>query len=418
MRLRTGLVVVGLFTVLAALVVFGVGLSPTGGALEERWVSDTVRDNQVNHHAVGVGPDGDVVVAPVAEVPHSDVQITNSSCQVVRLAPGNGSVLWRDGVPAADCFTHALTEPAIEDVDDDGRLEVVYASTENALVVADARTGNETFRVPLASYGYSRPTVADVRPSPGPELVTSDMHGNVVVADANGTVAWRSVLNGTFDSRVTVQHSPVVDDVDADGSVEVVVGTRAGPAILSSTGRIEWSGENGATYLAVGQVDDDPAREIVTSADGSLQAIDGATRERQWQLSMDENARLRTVTDVDDDGTVELFVGLTNGTAVTIDAGTGAREWTTTVSSADNGVLSSPVLADVDGEGTREVVTVSRDGTVAVLDAASGTELAAYERSVPIWTVPTAADVNDDGSAEILVRYGDGRVVALEFETA
>lgn len=34
--------------------------------LTETWVSDTARENEVNHHAVGVGPEGGVV-APVAE---------------------------------------------------------------------------------------------------------------------------------------------------------------------------------------------------------------------------------------------------------------------------------------------------------------------------------------------------------------
>jgi hypothetical protein len=61
------------------------------------------------------------------------------------------------------------------------------------------------------------------------------------------------------------------------------------------------------------------------------------------------------------------------------------------------------------------VIAVTNSGTVAVLDAESGSEMAAYEREVPVWTVPTPADLDGDGDTEVLVRYGDGRVVALDY---
>lgn len=156
MRLHTAVVLGGLVVLLGALVL-GVGVPSSGGDLAERWVSETPRDNEVNHHAVGVGSAGDVVVAPVTEVPHADARITDTSCALVRLAPGDGSTAWRTGTPAADCFTHALTEPAIGDADGDGAPEVVVSTTENALIAYGARNGTEEWRVPLATYGYGRP---------------------------------------------------------------------------------------------------------------------------------------------------------------------------------------------------------------------------------------------------------------------
>ena len=415
MRFRTGFVLVGVLVLFAGVAVFALGSSASAGALEERWVSDTARDNRVNHHAVGTGPDGNVIVAPVAEVPHSDVPITNTSCSLVRLGPENGSTVWRNGVPAEDCFTHALTEPAVEDLDGDGTMEVAASTTEDALIVLDARTGREEFRVPLVSYGYGRPTVTDFKPAPGKELVTSDIRGNVVVASANGTTLWRTSLNETFGGRASVYEAPIIDDVDADGAPEVVVGTGAGTVVLSATGSVEWTSERGASYVTTGQADGDSAREIVAAKENSVRAIDGASRERQWRLTLAENARLGTMADADGDGTPQLFLGLSNGTVMATNAETGATEWTTTVSTGDTPVLSSPVLANVDSDARPEVIVVSRTGTVAVLDASTGSELAAYERSVPVWTFPTPVDLDGDGSEEILVRYGDGRVVALSY---
>ena len=76
------------------------------------------------------------------------------------------------------------------------------------------------------------------------------------------------------------------------------------------------------------------------------------------------------------------------------------------------------MTGDVDGDDKQEVVGVLNTGRVAVLDADSGSELAVYERNVPVWTFPTVRDIDGDGAAEILVRYGDGRVVSLDYSSA
>ena len=417
METRTLVVVVGVLAILATLVVGGLLLPESGGSLTEQWVSDTARDNERNHHPVGVGPDGDVVVASVMAVPGSDVTLTDTSCSLYRLAPENGSVRWQEGVPAESCFTHAMTEPAIADIDGDGTLEVAVATTENALVVYAADSGDERFRVPLETYGYGRPTVADLAPAPGSEMLVSDIRGNVVLAGANGTVHWRASLADTFDGRAFVRDPPQVADVDADGTREILVGTGNGLAVLSTGGERLWTTDRGARDVQVVQTDDDAALEILSTdiSDSSITALDGATREREWTREFAQSPRITAVADVDGDNASDLFVGLANGTALSMDATTGSVEWRTTVSTTEGAVLAPPVVGSVDGE-TPSVVTVGRDGTVAVLDAASGEQRASYQRSVPVWTVPTLADIDDDGREEILVRYGDGRVVALAFE--
>jgi outer membrane protein assembly factor BamB len=412
MRRRTVLALVAVCGLLGGVALFGLGAG-SGGELTERWVSDTARDNEVNHHAVGVGPAGDIVVAPVAEVPHSDVPITDTSCALVRLGPGDGSTLWRAGLPAEDCFTHALTEPAIADVDGDGALEAVVSSTEDALVAHATGDGAEEWRVPLSTYGYGRPTVANVTPAPGPEVVTSDIQGGVVVAGGNGTVAWRFALNRTGWSTVSVWQAPAVEDFDADAAPEVLVGSNEGPVVLSAEGTVEWQRDGEAAYTATARIDDDAAVEVFTAGTAAVRAYDGRTGDLEWERDL-ANARFRTAADGDGDGSVELYVGRVGGTVVALDARTGETEWSTTVSDSADAVVPPPVLGDVDGDGGPEVVTALDGGTVAVLDAESGAELAAYGREVPVWTFPTVGDIDDDGSTEILVRYGDGRVVALD----
>jgi outer membrane protein assembly factor BamB len=416
MRSRTVAVLGGLLVVFGGLIVFGLSISSSGGTLNEAWISDTPRDNQVNHHAVGVGPDGDVTVAPVAEVPNSDAPITNTSCALVRLGPENGSMLWRTGMPAEDCFTHALTQPAIEDVDGDGTEEVIVSSTENALIAYDARTGTEEWRASLKTYGYGRPTIANITSTSDPEVVTSDISGGIVVARGNGSIVWRFDLNTTVWNRVSVWEAPIVDDIDGDSQSEVLLGSSSGPILLSPDGEVEWLQNGSATYVATAPVDDDAALEVFTAGTSAIRAYDSASGSEEWTRSV-SNGRIHTAADVDADGTVELYVGRFGGGILALNAETGATEWSTSISSSDDTIVPPPVLDDVNGDGQSEVIAVTETGSVVVLDAESGAELARYERNVPVWTFATPADIDDDSWIEILVRYGDGRVVALEYES-
>ena len=411
MRHRTVLVFVGLIALLGAAAVFAIAPA-AGGDLTVRWISDTSRDNQFNHHAIGVGPQGQVIVAPVLAV-SGNANLTPTSCTLVRLAPETGTVRWRTTTPPNKCFVHALSQPAIADIDGDSHLEVAVSTTEHALIVYDARTGHEEFRIPLSSYGYGQPTVGNLLPVPGPELVTSDINGGVVVTYGNGTVAWRYNLSSS------VWDSPVVADVDGDNAPEVLIQTGTGPVLFSANGTVEWRHNMSAlgNGVATAQADDDQALEVFVTATNTVQAFDGATGTVQWEQELFGTPNLKSIRDGDGDGTPELYIGVSDGTVRALSAATGHTEWTTEVIPTKGENLPAPVLGDVNNDGQPEVVAVTGDGTVVVLDARSGAELATYKRDVPIWTYPTLAEIDSDAAREILIRYGDGRVVALEYTT-
>lgn len=110
-----------------------------------------------------------------------------------------------------------------------------------------------------------------------------------------------------------------------------------------------------------------------------------------------------------------MYVGLADQRVVALSAATGDRQWETQVGTEGATVMPAPIAGDVSGDGDLEVVAVTTSGTVTVLDAETGSELAAYERNVPVWVRPSVADLDSDDNLEILVRYGDGRVVALDY---
>ncbi|MFD1515808.1 PQQ-binding-like beta-propeller repeat protein [Halomarina rubra] len=424
MRGRTVVAVAVVVAALAGVVVLGVGSSNGGGELTERWVSDTPRQNDRNHHAVGASEDGRVVVAPVAESPKPG--LTDTSCTLARLATDDGAVQWRTTIDPERCFTHALTEPVVTDLDGDGQRTVVSATTENALVAYDADDGSEQWRAPLStgepSYGYGRPTVADLPVSPGREVVVSDIDGHVAAVTANGTVAWRASFADVGDDDVIVQSPPVVTDADADGEREVVVGSYDSLLVLTADGDVAWNRSTPAQHVATTQADDDAARELLVGNRERVTALDGATGETQWSTAFETSVQFVSAGVVESTDTVS--VGTFTGDVVALDATTGEERWRTTVS-GDGQPVWSPVVADLNGDGEREVVATSRDGTVSVLAADDGRVLATYERAVPIETFVTLADLDagtngtasdgDGPTPEVLVRYGDGRVVALDY---
>lgn len=395
--------------VLAAAVGVGSLGGEGGGTLAEVWVSDTPRDNEVNHHPVVAGPDGDVVVAPVSAVA-GRAGTTSTSCAIVGLAPESGAVRWRAGVPPANCTVHAVTGPGVGDLDRDGRPEALVATTEHALVGYDAATGREEVRVTLTTFGYAPPVVADVAPPPGPEAVVVDIAGAVAVARPDGSVLWRRALNAT------VWAEPAVGDLDGDGAPEVLVAAKDRTVLLDARGRVEWRADVGGSRLSVAHVPGGPVA-VVTDVAG-VAALDAADGSVAWRRRVEGVPTAGAAGDGDGDGDTEVYVGVSGGRVVALDAATGTREWSAPVVAAERTPMPAPALGDVDGDGDSEVVAAANDGTVAVLSPDSGRTLATYRRPVPVWTGVTLADVDADAAEEVLVRYGDGRVVALEWRPA
>lgn len=411
MRSVTVLVLAGLVVVFGGLVVVTLGGGGTpDGALTEQWISDTARNVTYNHHAVGVGPDGNVIVAPVATIATNNSRLSPTSCSLNRLATPNGTVQWQTTIPPADCFMHALSQPAVADVDDDRSLEVAASTIQNATVVYDAASGDEEVRIPLSTYGYARPTVANVTSANGPEIVASDIDGYVVVADGDGEQYWTRSLNET------VWAAPSVGDVDADEQQEVVVGTDERTVAMNADGSIAWKASVAASDLDIGQGDDDAAMEIFVTSGEGVTSLDGQDGTIEWKYAVRGGASLSLdAIGTDDSGSTMVYFSQPKNVVGALDAASGKQAWSTRLGPNENTMTPAPVVGDLTGDGTQELVTVTNGGTVTVLQPDSGSQLAVYRREVPIFTFPTVADITPNPGKEILVRYGDGRVVMLTY---
>lgn len=409
MRRRTAALVLLVLLVLGGGAYLGLTLGDTQqGTLTERWVSPTGRPNDVNHHAVGVGPNGRVIVAPVAAVP-GQRNLTRTSCVLARLSPEDGSVLWRVGMAPEQCFTHALSQPAIADVDGDGEMEVADGTTFEALLVRDASDGSLRYSVSFRTYGYGQPAVGNLTASsPGSEIVASDVQGNAVaVAGENDSVLWRYALDSATYA------SPVVADVDGNGRPDALLGSSKRVVLLDGDGGPVWTRQVGAdtfTYAPTpsGQPD------AFGASSTTLTALYGENGSVAWRADFDSQVFVHAPPIRTPDGRV-VVVSLGSQRVAAVNVATGDVEWTTALGVEEAAFMPEPAVGDLTGDGTPEVVAVTRDGTVTVLDPTTGDRLASYDRGVQVLVYPTTADVDGDGADEILVRYGDGRVAALDY---
>lgn len=409
MKPRTFTVVLALLFVLIFVGVLGASLMfGSGGTLTELWVSDTARDTTGNHHAptVTMIDNETVVIAPV-NTPRG-----KGDCALVAFNM-ELEERWRASVQPEACNIHAFGDPIVADLDGDGTDQVFVATTEELVHAYDLETGRNTLTRELAGWGYAAPVVTDFTPADGRELIVADLSGGVFVFDSTGEPLW----SRNFGSIV----APVfVDDFDADGTDELVVGEGKNVTVIEPNGTVVRQTPVGGSvgWLTLGQADDDDAIEIVAATtNGRVVTVDGATGEIEWTREFGDQAAVYAFGDGDSDGQAEVYAVAEDGKLRAVDASDGTVEWTTTLTTENVQMTPPPALGDLTGDGDLELVAVSQDGVVSVVNPNSGEIIDSYERDVPIWMRPTLADLDGDGTLEILVVYGDGRVVALSYES-
>ncbi len=212
------------------------------------------------------------------------------------------------------------------------------------------------------------------------------LHGTVACVTANGEIRWEITVEESFvpprpyrgvpDGRhyalseggsQAVYASPLVADLNGDGSVDIVIAYGDGRLMAyDHQGEVGWEAVcAGAIYSSPSVIGPGSAgaRVIVGSDDCNVHAVDmtGAT---VWQFE------------------------------------TGAA------------VRSSPVVVPERVAGTECIVIGSDDGSLRVLDR-DGHELEVYTTGGPILGAPCIADINDDGLAEIVIGSYDHRVYAF-----
>ncbi len=227
-------------------------------------------------------------------------------------------------------------------------------------------------------------------------------------------------------------------DIDGDGDVEIIVGSRDGRVYcLSKTGKLRWKREIGTRAWIVtiivsglaGPGKEASLRIIMGTRDGKVYVLDREgkmiTREGK-ALAFDEEGKLldpqqaleaywvsidyviRSIY-VDPLRQSQIIIGTEDRCAYGLDFKTGELLW----KHQTGGWVRTVFACDINGDGEDEVLFGSVDGHLYVLDL-QGQSLVQYAIGHPIRTI-FVEDVDQDGNIEVLMCTNHKNLVALTY---
>lgn len=293
----------------------------------------------------------------------------------------NGDLLTTTSWESDDFYT--IQSMAVGDGNNDGIPEIVTGDDQWGEIHGFSATGTQLWYVNNPEHGVSGIGIGDPDGDGVNEAVwgagftSSGTDGVFVGNPATHGVEWQSPdLDGPLFGTAT--------DLDGDGDVEIVVGYSSsdsgyGEGVLQiqnlagaveATLRIPSSIYGDITRVTTGQVDADPALEIVVMtldwSAGRLRVFDGATHALEWSSpSTDWNSAgiLSSgpviVANIDGDAVSEIIVATTDAK---IQIHNGASNFVQASTPALDGTVNDAALADVNGDAIPDLVAGTYSG--------------------------------------------------------
>ncbi|WP_159103062.1 outer membrane protein assembly factor BamB family protein [Halarchaeum acidiphilum] len=385
------------------------GVSPFGDGDDfgPVWHSDTPANPGGSHHPAVAAREGDETAVAVG---FGDTG-ANRTCSFVALN-GSGGTRWTRAIPRDACGTQPTGDAGFGDVNDDGRLDVAWATHERRLYAADATNGTLVLN---ATFPRGMPFVRPVVTRDPTLVVLPLMTGGVRAYAPNGTLAW----NRTFEYNVRGQEPQLV--TTANGTRSLIVGTTDGLIALDpATGATRWRRHEPARFLRAGTLD---GRTVLLASgqngetDGTHVEAVAANGTRLWYHRGEGTGTLAV-------GAVgrpapgvapRAYVTSANGRLTAYALADGRAVWNRTLD-RERHYVPPPTLADLDGDGNRSVVATTAYGPMRAYDAADGASRGTWawnDDDVAVWAGLRSADVDGDGDDEVLAVTTDAQVVAV-----
>jgi outer membrane protein assembly factor BamB len=299
----------------------------------------------------------------------------NDSC-VYALNAEDGSLLWKYNTHPFGAEGCNDVAPIIYDIDNDDTLEVIVPSSCNPKTFCfNGKTGAVKWQVSTRG-SDSPPSIADEDNDRKPEILHGEFGGYVICINGeNGTQSWEIPI----DLDAWIQTAPTIVDLNNDEQLDFVVGT--------------WN----STI---------PANNKVYAYHGNNQNI-------LWSYTIGDVMYHGTaVADLDYDGKPELVIGSYNDTLYCINGDNGTTAWKYKF---PNGYyIGAPsTIADIDNDNECEVIFVDWHYVIALSNAG----VYKWHYNIPNYEQAfrgvVASDVNNDDYLDIIFGTSGGEVIAL-----
>jgi outer membrane protein assembly factor BamB len=294
--------------------------------------------------------------------------------EIYALNAENGSLLWH--YRTGNCNDAA---PVIYDVDGDGNLEVILASScITKTYCFDGVTGAVKWQAPTGGTD-SPPSIGDVDNDGKPEVLHGEFNGAVICINGeDGSVAWEKLI----DADASIQTSAAILDVDGNGQLDFVVAN--------------WS----------------------FTGSNHIWAFRGDDRQQIWKSDLPGDVIYHGCSfgDLDGDGMPELAFGCYDYYVYVLNAEDGSQKWKFFMGNY-NYVGGPVVMADVNNDDLYELLAAGWYKMKAIRP--SGSE--AWNYNIPDYAScfrgPAISDIDGDGILELVFGTSEGKVIALEGES-
>lgn len=353
-----------------------------------------------------------------------DMEIVLSNGRVIEYKGSVATIEWE--YEEYSSYDSRMVE--LSDIDSDGILEIINAKAWYFIDVYDADTQTKKYQVP-SDLDIDAILLADV---------TGDNVDEILYGD--GQFGMVHCINSTTHNEMWAIKNPesgvtgiAVADTDKDGSLEVVWGSGYGSSAgdyLYVAGipsqAIEWASIpiDGPFYaLDIADIDNDGVKEIVCISlssnsgydSGIITVFDSRTKETEWQCDgsflfgnwtgiYDVN-----LTDIDNDGTVEIVVvaGETyEGKIWIINGITKAIESQYVYFSEQIDEFYAQEVDDIDGDGGQEIIAGSSDYLYIINPADFSVEWTSPQLQGSTPTCIMTGNTDNDDALEIICCNG------------
>lgn len=297
-----------------------------------------------------------------------------------------------------------LSNLQVVDVDGDGQREIVFGGGNygNTAIYVHSYQGGGQYITKVVGFAntISDFALADTDGDGIQEIFAIDYVGVLHVLNAKTLEKIYS-----YNSQLTQAASIAVDDVNADGQLEVFIGGSTGGKVLGYIGGIAYEVNSlpvvDCVDIEIGDIDADGIKEIVFSANINESKIFSGTFPN-FPLEWNNSTYLKNIAlaNVNADNRLDI-VSISGNTLSAVDGISHAPIWTKTVSYEYAAGLH---IVDVDNNGSLEILVGSDDANnkLSAYSAANGNFLWDLEAQGNVITNIASGDVDNDGELEIV----------------
>ncbi len=313
-----------------------------------------------------------------------------------------------------------LAAPKIADIDGDGKQEILFGTKEGRLISIDLdgnlkwsfSVSNEYTDMELmfldaeTSNSISgTPNIEDINNDGKKEIVFGTEQGILHVLDYSGKELWKFPTGGPIRGAALIQRF-------ANNQTGVFFGSHDKQLyFLNGAGQLYWKFAADSPIESCPILTPTPVPMIIFGTnDGTLYSIN-LKSELLWKYAIGRKILAQAVSVRDEKENLRIIVGATDGDIYCIDEN-GALLWRFHT----EGAIFSPVTVDdINNDGKKEIVFGSCDNKVYALTI-DGKELWNYETDFWVVTSPLIADIDGDGRKEIVVGSYDHNIYILDAE--